>query len=241
MDNTQRPITPAQPPASANDRSPIAAPVIPPSHPIEPTHEPHITSSADKDPSSFRDFLSTIGILALACGVALLIIRFVFRTYQVDGRSMETALQNQDKLIIWKVPRTIAKITGNDYIPNRGDVIVFEQGGLSEFGQDDKKQLIKRVIGLPGDRVVLKNGEITIFNKANPEGFIPDKTLGYGGDIPTTTGADIDVTLKEDEIFACGDNRPDSLDSRTFGPINADQIIGKMVIRILPIDKAEIY
>ncbi|HMH31112.1 MAG TPA: signal peptidase I, partial [Methylomirabilota bacterium] len=122
----------------------------------------------------------------------------------------------------------------------RGDVIVFDQKGLSEFGQQDSKQLIKRVIGLPGDRVVVKDGSYIIYNDANPGGFNPDKTLGYGKNIPETSGS-IDVTLKEDQLFVSGDNRPDSLDSRSFGPINADQIVGKLILRVFPVNQAKAF
>ncbi len=110
--------------------------------------------------SGWREFFSTAAILIGALLVALFIITFVFRSYQVDGPSMETTLQNDDKLIIWKVPRTWARITGHDYIPDRGDIIVFTENGLGQFGQEDSKQLIKRVIGLPGDRVVVQRRQV---------------------------------------------------------------------------------
>ncbi|MDB5185471.1 MAG: signal peptidase [Candidatus Saccharibacteria bacterium] len=234
MDQDFRPGQPKPTPTPAGTPSPVTRPT---------TNGPTITKQKDNEPSGFHDFLSTIGILALALGVALLLIGFVFRTYQVDGRSMETQLQNADKLIIWKVPRTWAKITGHEYIPARGDIIVFQESGLSAYGQEDSKQLIKRVIGLPGDRIVVKDGSITVYNNAHPSGFQPDKTLEYNkdGHIPTTSGQDIDVTLKAGQLYACGDNRPDSLDSRTFGPINASQVIGKMVMRVFPLNKAELF
>lgn len=206
---------------------PIAQPILPDNLP-------------DEEPknSGWRELFSTIGILLTALVVALLIIAFVFRSYQVDGPSMQNTLQNADKLIIWKVPRTWAKVTGHDYIPGRGDIVVFSQSGLSEFGQQDSKQLIKRVIGLPGDRVVVKDGAYTVYNQENPEGFDPDRTMPYGKNIPETTG-NVDVTLREHQIFVSGDNRPDSLDSRTFGPINADQIVGKLVLRVFPVSQAK--
>lgn len=193
------------------------------------------------EPSGWKDFLSTIGILLTALVVALLMIAFVFRSYQVDGPSMQATLQNHDKLIIWKVPRTWAKITNSDYIPERGDIIVFTEKGLEQYGREDSKQLIKRVIGLPGDRVVVANGTITIYNAKNPDGFQPDKTLGYAyPDFPATSG-DTDVTLRASQLFVSGDNRPDSLDSRSFGPIEADQVIGKLVIRLFPISQAKFF
>lgn len=201
---------------------------------------PEMPPQMPKQKSAFRELLSTFGILFTAFLVALFIIAFVFRSYQVDGPSMENTLQNADKLIIWKVPRTWARITGHDYIPNRGDVVVFTESGLSEYGQDDSKQLIKRVIGVPGERVVVNDGKYTVYNKEHPEGFNPDTTLPYGKDIPVTSG-NVDVTLAPHQVFVSGDNRPDSLDSRAFGPINADQIVGKLVVRVFPIGQAKIF
>jgi signal peptidase I len=192
--------------------------------------------------SGWRELLSTVGILLTAVAVALFIITFVFRSYQVDGTSMLNTLQNADKLIIWKVPRSWARLTGNAYIPDRGDVVVFTESNLAQFGQQNTKQLIKRVIGLPGDRVVIKNGTYTIYNATHPNGFNPDKTLPYGKNnaIPYTSG-NINVSLGKDQIFVSGDNRPDSLDSRYFGPINADQIIGKLFLRVFPINHSEVF
>ena len=196
----------------------------------------HISShhEATSGNSGWRDFFSTVGILICALVVALLMIAFVFRSYQVDGPSMENTLQNNDKLIIWKVPKTWSDITGHPYIPKRGDIIVFTESNLAQFGQQNTKQLVKRVIGLPGDKVVVKNGVYTIYNKQHPTGFDPDKTLPYGKNIPITSG-DETVTLGPDQLFVSGDNRPDSLDSRDFGPINANQIIGKLALRIYPL------
>jgi signal peptidase I len=148
---------------------------------------------------------------------------------------MQTTLQNSDHLIVWKVQRTLAGITHHAYIPNRGDVIVFSEPGLSDFGQDSGKQLIKRVIGLPGERVVVKDGIVTVYNKDNPDGFQPDKTLPYGKVIVTTPG-NVDVTLGESQVFVCGDNRTNSLDSRVFGPVDSKNIIGKLILRVLPLN-----
>jgi signal peptidase I len=225
-----------------------------PTSPVDPTPNPKPLATYTPLPKSGRgegkpkgnggsgwhELLSTLGILAAAFGVALLIIFFVFRSYQVDGPSMESTLQNSDKLIIWKVPRTWASLTGHPYIPKRGDIVVFTETGLSQFGQQDSKQLIKRVIGLPGDHIKVTNGAITIYNAAHLNGFMPDKTLPYGKHIPVTSG-NVDVTLDKDQLFVSGDNRPDSLDSRSFGPIRAKQIVGKLVLRVFPISKAQTF
>lgn len=189
----------------------------------------------------FRAIVSTIGILLLAPLIAVFLTLFVFQSYQVDGISMETTLQNNDRLIVWKLPRTWAKITGHQYVPKRGDVIILNESGLNSYGStDDKKQLVKRVIGLPGDKVVIKDNVLTVYNTEHPDGFQPDATLPYGKDgaIPPTTNTG-EFTLSATQLFVCGDNRPNSLDSRTFGPIETNQVVGKMVARILPLSKIE--
>lgn len=200
----------------------------------EPSPRRHSTK-----PSAWRELMTTIGVLVAALIVAFGLITYVFQTYQVDGTSMVPTLQNNDRLIVWKVPRTWARITGHDYIPKRGDIIIFTEN-LSSLGQGSDKQLVKRVIGLPGDEVVVKDGIVTIYDSTHPNGFDPDTTLPYGKStkIPTSPG-NIDDKLGPHQLFVMGDNRPVSEDSRSFGPINADQIIGKLVLRIWPISQAQ--
>ena len=115
------------------------------------------------------------------------------------------------------------------------------KAALAEFGQQDSKQLIKRVIkSLPGDRVTVKDGDYVIYNKMHPDGFDPDHTLPYGKNIPVTTGT-VNVTLGPGQLFVSGDNRPDSLDSRAFGPIYTNQVVGKLVLRVFPVNKAQAF
>jgi signal peptidase I len=217
----------------------------PVSPPPDPELPPNLDLPADDTPppkltnSSWREFLSAFGVLATAIGVALCLILFVFQSYQVSGPSMETTLQDQDRLIVWKLPRTWARITHHQYIPNRGDVIIFTETNLAQYGQENTKQLIKRVIALPGEKVVVHDNIITVYNKENPKGFQPDKTLPYGVNITEPAEQDGTHIVGPDEIFVCGDNRTNSLDSRFFGPIKTKQIIGKLAIRVLPLNKAE--
>jgi signal peptidase I len=212
-----------------------------------PTPQPQpATPDPDLEPvpaHRLRGAISTVGILLLAPLIAILLTAFVFQSYQVEGPSMQETLHNNDRLIVWKLPRTWAKLTSHQYVPKRGDIIILNESGLSNYGDtQDTKQLVKRVIGLPGDHVVIKDNVITVYNKEHPEGFKPDKTLPYGkkGAIPPTTN-NIDVTLSSTQLFVCGDNRPDSLDSRIFGPIETRQVIGKLIARIYPLSQAEIF
>jgi signal peptidase I len=208
------------------------APMTPPSQ-FDPRANRR-RSAARKE--SIRSALSTIGILLTAPLIAVFLTVFVFQSYQVDGASMETTLSHNDRLIVWKLPKTWSKITGHGYIPKRGDVVVFVEPTISQFGQDPKKQLIKRVVALPGERVTVRDGKLVVYNKEHPNGFEPDKTLPYGEAIQSTP---IENTwhVGPREVFVVGDNRNNSLDSRTFGPINIENIVGKLVMRVLPLSE----
>lgn len=152
-----------------------------------------------KPPSAVKSFLSTFLLIVGALVFELLINTFVFQSYEVDGSSMEPTLHNRDRLIIWKLPHTWGALTHHGYQPQRGDVIVFKKPDGSG------EQLIKRVIGLPGDRVVVKDGKITVYNKEIPGGFNPDDAP-YGKDLEETSGS-VDVSVAPGEVFVSGDNR----------------------------------
>lgn len=213
-------------------------PDIPPDDPTNPVTDKKANPKAKR---KFNGALATIGLIVLAVGTAILLTAFVFQSYEVDGQSMETTLQNNDRLIVLKIERTWARITGHDYVPNRGDVVIFIKRGLLDFGVRKDKQLIKRVIALPGERVAIIDGHINVYNAAYPDGFDPDKTLGYGANIPLTPGNNAEYTVPEGMIFVCGDNRPSSLDSRNFGPVPVKDIVGKLGMRIFPLSKAKIF
>lgn len=154
---------------------------------------------------------------------------------------MRSTLENSDHLIVWKVDRTIANLTGTTYIPNRGDVVIFNEPENAEPIGPTGKQLIKRVIGLPGERVVIKGTEITVYNDQHPNGLNPDKELPYGEKIIFEKPNNLDVTVGDNQVFVAGDNRDNSLDSRVFGPLDADNIVGKLVVRILPLNTFKLF
>jgi len=227
-------------PNSANPGSPVLGHPTPAPQSPKPTIS--VSAAGKKLPRSdgIKSVLSTIVILLIAPILALAITAFLFQSYEVSGPSMQSTLQDHDRLIIWKAPKTLARITGHDYIPHRGDVIVFVKKGLYDFDANKEKQLIKRVIGLPGERVVVKDNVMTVYNKANPNGFQPDKTLPYGRVITETPG-NVDLTVPAGEVFVSGDNRTNSLDSRYFGTIPSKDIIGKLIVRVLPANQAKTF
>lgn len=189
-------------------------------------------------PQIFDNEWVSIALFITGVAIAYFFIQgFLIRTYQVDGQSMESSLQNGDRLIIDKVPVSLARLTGHAYIPHRGDIVVFNQSGVN-FGSGSEKQLIKRVIGLPGERVEVRNGTLTIYNQAYSGGFEPDKTGLYRIEALSTVG-NVDITLGNGEIFVAGDNRANSEDSRYFGAVRVDKIVGKLWLRFLPLSKAQ--
>jgi signal peptidase I len=181
--------------------------------------------------------LFTISIFA----AAFLINQFVFQSYYVEGTSMTPTLDNNDRLIISKVERTIAGIQGHSYIPERGQIVVLDSSIIGLNGQHE--QLIKRVIGLPGDRIHIEAGSVTVTNTQHPEGYDVTRDLGLTNLQPTYTDEPIDVTVTDGQIYVMGDNREQggSYDSRAFGPIDGNQIQGRLWGRVLPIEKAQLY
>ena len=184
-----------------------------------------------------KSIFSAIMLIGAALIIALSVAAFIVQSYQVDGESMEPTLQDNDRLIVNKVPRTLARITDKPYIPARGDIIIFNQNGSFDASGNGQKQLIKRVMALPGERVSVTSGIITVYNREHPSGYRPDSTGDYNINRGASAGS-LEITLADDEIFVAGDNRPNSEDSRYFGAINADDIVGKLILRILPADKA---
>lgn len=205
---------------------------------------PPAAKPAPKQPTNegWKSILSTIGILLLAPALALFLMMFVVQPYEVDGPSMESTLQNHDRLIVLKLPRTIARVTHNDYLPNRGDVIIFNEPDSSDptSASNTNKQLIKRVIGMPGDHVVVADGKLTVYNSEHPKGYSPDTSLPYGKVISSTPG-DIDLVVPEGQIFVCGDNRSNSFDSRYFGTVPLHNVIGKLLVRVYPVGTIKLF
>lgn len=208
-----------------------SSPVLPPSSPNKNRH----------NREGLKSIVATILILLMAPLLALSITALVFQSYEVDGPSMESTLDNQDRLIIWKAGRTWSRVTNEPYLPERGTVIVFVKKGLYDFNGDREKQLIKRIIGLPGERVVVKDGAITVFNDENPDGFNPDKTMDYGKTLRGETIGNTDIIVRENEVFVVGDHRDNSLDSRSFGSVPAEDIVGTLAARILPLSKIQTF
>lgn len=179
----------------------------------------------------------TAGLLFFALAVligTLLINTFVFRSFNVEGPSMEKTLYTGDRLIVNRLPVTWAQLQNEQYVPDRGQVIVFKNP-LYTIGSSDE-YIVKRVIAFAGERVVLKDGHFTVYNSENPGGFNPDDANNGEPGSPTS-GPDNEWNVPEGTIFVSGDHREGnySLDSRNgLGFIPLFDIVGPVGLRIYP-------
>jgi len=118
--------------------------------------------------------------------------------------------------------------------PQRGDIVVFR------YPLDPQEFFIKRLIGLPGESVQVKGGSVIIYNEQNPEGVAVDEAY-LPKDLKTYGLTEDKVTLGDNQYFVFGDNRGSSKDSRSFGPVDKSFLIGKVLFRGLPINRAQFF
>ncbi len=179
----------------------------------------------------FKKLFLFLQELTKLAAIALLIIvpvrYFLIQPFYVKGASMEPNFHNYEYLII-------DELSYRFNAPQRGEIIVFR------YPRDPQEHFIKRVIGLPGESVQIKNGNIYIFNDAYPDGFILKEDYLKESEV-TLSNSENKLTLKADEYFVLGDNRNASQDSRIFGAVNKSFITGKVWLRGLPISEAKVF
>jgi len=166
----------------------------------------------------FDFVLEIIKVVVIALVIVIPIRYFLFQPFIVKGQSMEPNFEEGDYLIVDEISYRFRE-------PQRGEVIVFK------YPQNLSQRYIKRIIGLPGETVEIKEGKITIY-PPNGNGFILDESE-Y---LPswTQTGGDLLITLNKDEYFVLGDNRVASYDSRRWGVLPRKDLIGRVLIRAWP-------
>jgi signal peptidase I len=158
--------------------------------------------------------LSLIEILLLLVIVVLPIRFFLFEPFLVKGESMEPNFHNFDYLIVDKLTYHLRE-------PQRGEVIVFRP----PF--EERVYYIKRIIGLPLEKLIIEESKITIFNKEHPQGFVLNEPYLQNH----YTAGKIEINLGPDEYFVLGDNREVSYDSRKWGPVKRERIVGRVVFQ----------
>ena len=211
-----------------------------------------------------KDLLSLAGfILAIVLGTVFL-NTYVYRSYNVVGGSMENTLHGDDRVIVNRAAVSWAHFNNSEYVPERGQIIVFlneDEAKVAEYkaagvqhpmtcnvpANVNDQYIIKRVIAFPGERVVVKDGEMKIFADADStEGIVYDsewRKSETDGPKEYTSG-EVDMVVPEGELFVSGDNREgsNSWDSRNgLGTIPYCRIVGPVVMRLFPLDKIRTF
>ena len=196
-----------------------------------PETDPEDESSGSSR-STTRSVIEWIAVIGGALIVALIIKTFLIQAFYIPSGSMETTLDIGDRVLVNKLSYRVHDV-------NRGDLVVFEANeGAGDCGQPVSdaaatasesgiKDLIKRVIGLPGDTVEGRDGQLLVNGRLLVEPYL---------DEGVTTGDFAAVEIPEGCIWVMGDNRGDSRDSRSFGPIDEDQIVGRAFVRVWPLN-----
>ncbi len=187
---------------------------------VVPTMPP--TPKKQSTMSSIWEFVRFI-IVALIIVIPIRV--FVAQPFIVSGSSMVPTFENGQYLIV-------DELSYRFHAPARGDVIVFHPP------IDPTKYYIKRVIGLPGDTVTIKQGKVTITNKDHPAGFELNEPYVVNIDRNTVP---ITSVVKDGQYFAMGDNRPASFDSRSWGTVPQNLITGTAFLRLIPLQKIGIH
>lgn len=168
-----------------------------------------------------------IKVAVISAAIIIPIRYFLIQPFFVKGASMEPNFHDHEYLIIDELSYRFKE-------PTRGQVIVFR------YPRNPQEYFIKRIIGLPGERVQVKDGQVKVFNGDYPEGlvlteaYLPTDQITYSQD-------EVIVTLREDEYYVLGDNRGASKDSRYFGAVNKSFITGKVLFRGWPLDRITIF
>ncbi|OGE79042.1 MAG: signal peptidase I [Candidatus Doudnabacteria bacterium RIFCSPHIGHO2_01_FULL_46_14] len=170
----------------------------------------------------FFDFLK---VFLMAVAIIIPVRYFLFQPFVVTGDSMRPNFHDGNYLII-------DELTYRFREPSRGEVVVMR------FPKDPSQFFIKRIVALPSEHIVIRDGRVTIYNSENQDGILLEEPYLVSQNI---TYGNIDRKLKEDEFFVLGDNRLSSSDSRVWGILPKDDIIGRVYLRLFPVQELELF
>ncbi len=175
-----------------------------------------------------RKILEFLKIVVISLVIILPIRYFIIQPFYVKGASMEPTFHDHQYLIIDEIGYRFNA-------PKRGDIVVFR------YPQNPQEYFIKRVIGLPEERVEIRDGSVYIYNDQYPEGFVLDESAYLADNIKTYDLSEEIVTLHDGEYFVLGDNRNASKDSRSFGAVNKSFLTGRVMFRGWPFNQITVF
>jgi signal peptidase I len=185
--------------------------------PEQPEDEAQGDAAPRKKDGGFRNLLEWVLIIGGAFLVAFVVKTFLIQAFFIPSGSMLPTLHEDDRVLVNKLSYDLHDV-------HRGDLVVFERPEGETAGQI--KDLIKRVVALPGERVEARDGHVYINGDLLEEPYLPDGTQ--------TTNLE-PQTVPEGHVFVMGDNRGDSMDSRVFHAIDEDLIVGRAFVRVWPL------
>lgn len=183
-----------------------------------PPIEPPIEEPSGWLPPGARAFVDWVVVVAVALLVAFLVRTFVLAHFVVEGSSMYSTLETGDRVFVNKMSYRL-------HDPNRGDVVV-----LHEVTGASERDLIKRVIGLPGETIEMSNCQVKIDGRTLLEPYLDPEVVTLNN-----CGQNFEpLVVPEDHVFVMGDNRGGSQDSRAIGPIDEDDLVGRAFVVFWP-------
>jgi signal peptidase I len=204
----------------------VGEPPAPPGEP--PAGGAHVPAPAPPPParskqrSSTRNILEWAAVIIGAIVVAVVVKTVFVQAFRIPSESMDPTLITGDRVLVNKLSYKLHAV-------HRGDVVVFDRPKALPGGPDDPKDLIKRVIGLPGDTLYARNGVVYVNDHPLKEPYLPKGT--------TTVNMDQPVTVPKGQVWVMGDNRGNSQDSRVFGTIPESSIVGRAFFLMWPLNR----
>jgi len=168
-----------------------------------------------------------VKVVAISAAIIIPVRYYLIQPFYVKGASMEPNFHDSEYLIIDEISYRFNQ-------PDRGQVIVFR------YPKNPQEFFIKRVIGLPGEEIQIEDGKIIVYNSEYPNGLTLSEEY-LGSELETFNSDTEKIKIAENEYYVLGDNRDASKDSRSFGPVNKDYIIGKVLLRGWPLEKFTLF